>query len=110
MAQNDHEPRTDHHDEKDEIKIVKHPLLELEKNAKIANERLRIFLKDLPQPEMIERINQLELTDKSLNFLCEGIALEKEDYEICMAVEEIKKHRALHAGRDENNHMNYTNL
>ena len=77
---------------KNEIKQI---FLELSKHAKAANENLRVFLKDLSQEEMIIRINQLNLSDKSLNFLCEGIALETEDYEICMAVEAIKKERAL---------------
>ncbi len=67
---------------------------ELGKHAVAANEKLRIFLKDLPPGDMIDRINQLNLSDKSLNFLCEGIALMKEDYEICAAVEHIKKERA----------------
>ncbi len=110
MTNNDHEPRTDHEDEKDEIKITKKPFLELERHAKAANERLRVFLMGLSKTDMIDRINQLELSDKSLNFLCEGIALEKEDYEICTAVEEIKKHRLLHPTRDSNDHVNYTSL
>jgi len=75
-------------------KQIKETFLELGKHSQIANEKLRVFLKDLPQPEMIGRINHLNLSDKSLSFLCEGIALEKEDYEICMAVETIKKQRA----------------
>ena len=85
--------RTDHDDEKDEIRDIKLPLLELERHAKITNENLRLFLMNLNQPDMIARINQLDLSDRSLDFLCEGIALEKEDYEICMAVEAIKKQR-----------------
>jgi hypothetical protein len=76
-------------------KEIKNTLLELGKHSAVANEKLRIFLKDLPQQEMIDRINQLNLSDKSLNFLCEGIALEQEDYEICMAVEAIKKNRSV---------------
>jgi predicted ATPase len=94
MKNNNHIPRTDHDDEKDEIKQVKQPFLELEKHARSANERLRFFLMGLSRADMKIRINQLQLSDKSLNFLCEGIALEKEDYEICVAVEEIKKQRA----------------
>src|ERR1700721_27003 len=72
---------------------IKNTFLELEKHATVANEKLRVFLKDLPPTEMIDRINQLNLSDKSLNFLCEGIALKTEDYEICTAVEHIKKER-----------------
>jgi len=94
MSHKNEEQRTDHDDEKDDLLITKKPFLELEKHANVANERLRVFLMGLSQPDMIARINQLELSDKSLNFLCEGIALEKEDYEICMAVEVIKKERA----------------
>jgi hypothetical protein len=75
-------------------KQIKQTFLELEKHSTVANEKLRVFLKDLPPTEMIDRINQLNLSDKSLNFLCEGIALEAEDYEICMAVAQIKKDRA----------------
>jgi hypothetical protein len=73
---------------------IKQTLLELEKHASVANDKLRIFLKDLPQTDMIARIHQLNLSDDSLNFLCEGIALKTEDYEICTAVETIKKERA----------------
>ncbi len=86
--------RTDYEDEEDDILITKKSLFELEKHAKNANEKLRVFLMSLSPNDMIARINQLELTDRSLNFLCEGIALEHEDYEICMAVEAIKKARA----------------
>ncbi len=76
-------------------KVIRKTFLELSKHARVANENLRLFLKDLPQPEMIMRIEQLNLSDRSLNFLCEGIALEAEDYEICMAVEVLKKQRAV---------------
>jgi len=75
-------------------KQIHKTFLELGKHAVAANEKLRVFLKDLPPADMIDRINQLNLSDKSLNFLCEGIALMKEDYEICAAVEHIKKERA----------------
>ncbi len=79
----------------DEIKHeIRHNFNEIARHATIANEKLRIFLKDLSKGEMIERINQLNLSDSSLVFLCEGIALKTEDYEICAAVEEIKKYRA----------------
>jgi len=84
----------DREDEKDEIKHLRQPFLELEKHARDANERLRVYLMNLSQADMILRIGQLNLSDKSLNFLCEGIALEREDYEICIAVEEIKRQRA----------------
>ena len=82
-------------------KEIKDTLMELGKHSAVANEKLRVFLKDLPQEEMIDRINQLNLSDKSLNFLCEGIALEREDYEICMAVETIKKNRSAEPGRTD---------
>ena len=82
------------------IEEVKQPFLELERHASIANEKLRIFLIGLTKEQMTARINQLNLSDKSLNFLCEGIALEKEDYEICIVVEEIKKERALNPLRE----------
>jgi hypothetical protein len=79
----------------EKIKIeVKETFLELDRHAKAANEKLRMFLKDLSNEDMIARINHLNLSDKSLNFLCGGIALEAEDYEICAAVETIKKERA----------------
>jgi len=76
-------------------KDVKRSLVELEKYAAYAKVHLRILLKDLPKGEMIARINKLNLSDKSLNFLCEGIALETEDFEICDAVQSIQKKRAL---------------
>lgn len=94
MTENNNQERTDYDDEKDEVLATKTPFFELEKHAKAANEKLRVFLMGLSQPDMIARINQLDLSDRSLNFLCEGIALEKEDYEICQAVETIKKERA----------------
>ena len=94
MSRNNNVQRTDHDDEEDDLLITRKPSFELEKHAKEANERLRVFLMGLSQTDMIARINQLELSDESLNFLCDGIALEKEDYEICMAVEIIKKERA----------------
>jgi hypothetical protein len=74
-------------------KEVKESFVELDKRAKSANERLRVFLKDLGKADMKESIEHLNLSDDSLNFLCEGIALETEDYEICAAVTEIKKER-----------------
>ena len=70
-------------------------LQELEEYAKVAQNRLRVLLRQLPKEEKIARIKSLNLTDRSLDFLCVGIALETEDYEICSAVEEIKKERAL---------------
>ena len=76
-------------------KEIKQTFIVLGKHSRIINEKLRVFLKDLPKADMIARINQLRLSDTSLNFLCEGIALETEDYEICAAVEEIKKERAV---------------
>jgi len=86
--------RTGHQDEEDKLKDITEPFLELEKHSKAANEKLRVYLMGLSQEDMVRRINELHLSDKSLIFLCEGIALEHEDYEICMAVEEIKKQRA----------------
>ena len=83
-----------HTEKTDDIKAT---FLELEKTAKAANEKLRVFLLGLSNDDMITRIKQLNLSDKSLNFLCEGIALEHEDYEICIAVEKIKKERAAHS-------------
>ena len=70
---------------------VKQAFLELEKYADAAKDRLRHILRGLSKKDMIAEINELHLSDKSLNFLCEGIALETEDYEICAAVQEIKK-------------------
>ena len=86
------------HTEKTES--LKASFLDLEKNAKVVNERLRVFLMGLDPAEMLNRIRQLNLSDKSLNFLCEGIALETEDYEICIAVEKLKKERAAHKAND----------
>jgi len=80
-----------HTERSEEIKVA---FLELEKNAKATNEKLRAFLMGLSNEDMLTRIRQLNLSDKSLNFLCQGIALENEDYEICIAVETIKKERA----------------
>ena len=95
MSKDDELQRTDYEDEEDdEILLTRKPFFELEKHAKKANELLRVYLKDLNPTDMIAKINQLELTDRSLNFLCEGIALQHEDYEICTAVEAIKKERA----------------
>ena len=106
----DQEPRTDHDDEKDEIRAITQPFIELERHAKDVNEKLRVYLMGLSQEDMIRRIKQLKLSDKSLNFLCEGIALEKEDYEICIAVEAIKKLRLSIFNKDQGDHINYTNL
>src|SRR4051812_10759572 len=76
-------------------KEVKKTLVELEKYAAVAKEKLRYHLSGLPPEEMISKIKELNLSDKSLNFLCEGIALETEDYEICAAVQTIKKERGM---------------
>jgi len=76
-------------------KEIKQTFVELEKYAAYAKERLTLLLRNLSPEDMIAKINELNLSDKSLNFLCEGIALETEDYEICAAVESIKKERAL---------------
>jgi len=67
---------------------------ELEKHAKVVNENLRVYLKGLHKKDLKARIMQMNLSDKNLNFLCEGVALEHGDYEICIAVEEIQKERA----------------
>jgi hypothetical protein len=77
------------------IKKITKTFRELEVCTKTANERLRLFLNGLSREEMKTKIKSLNFSDKSLNFLCEGIALEHEDYEICIAVEEIKKERGL---------------
>ena len=82
-------------DPKDMSNELLYTFLELEKHARIANNKLRIYLNGLSKKDMKARIIELNLSDKSLNFLCEGIALEYEDYEICIAVEEIKKERAI---------------
>ena len=82
-------------EDSEEIIKIKTTFRELEMCTKKANERLRVFLNGLSKEEMIAKIRGLNFSDKSLNFLCEGIALEHEDYEICIAVEAIKKERAL---------------
>lgn len=68
---------------------------DLEMSTRSANERLRLFLKGLSVDEMILKMRGLNFSARSLNFLCECIALEHEDYEICMAVEAIKKENGL---------------
>lgn len=70
---------------------MKQAFRELENYADVAKEKLRVILRGLSKEDMIAQINELNLSDKSLNFLCEGIALETEDYEICAAVQEIKR-------------------
>ena len=82
-------------DDEQIIGDIKTTFRDLETSTKAANERLRVFLNGLSVEEMILKIRGLNFSDKSLNFLCEGIALEHEDYEICMAVEAIKKERGL---------------
>jgi hypothetical protein len=72
-------------------KDMKQAFVELENYADVAKEKLRVILRGLSKSDMIARINDLHLSDRSLNFLCEGIALETEDYEICAAVQQIKK-------------------
>ncbi len=84
------------------IKQVRATFRELEVCTKTANERLRIFLNGLSVDEMVLKMRGLNFSDKSLNFLCEGIALEHEDYEICIAVEIIKKERALRNSKESN--------
>lgn len=76
-------------------KKVTHTFNELESYTEAAKKRLIIHLKDLPKNEMISRINELHLSDRNLNYLCFGIALEIEEYEICAAVQAIQKERAL---------------
>ena len=76
-------------------KEVRHTFFELENYNEVTKNRLISLLRNLPKEEKIAKINELNFSDKSLNFLCEGIALETEDYEICAAVQEIKKQRAL---------------
>lgn len=76
-------------------KEVRYTFNELEKYTEAAKKRLLIHLKDLPKKEMIDRINDLRLSDKNLNYLCFGIALEAEEYEICAAVQTVQRERAL---------------
>ena len=78
-----------------DMKEVKKIILEIEKYTNVAREILRIHLRGLSKEAMIVKINELNLTDKSLIFLCEVIALETEDYEICTAVTAIRKARGL---------------
>jgi hypothetical protein len=82
-------------DNQNEAEEVKKSLRELEKYAAATKDKLRILLRSLSKEDMIVKINELNLSDKSLNFLCEGIALETEDYEICAAVQAIKVARGL---------------
>lgn len=81
----------------DKIKaaLAKQRMGELEKYADGAKDILRDLLNGLSKEDMLQEIKNLQLSDKSLNFLCEGIALETEDYEICAAVVAIKKERGL---------------
>lgn len=67
--------------------------VELGDHTSEANEKLRLFLRKLPKGEMIARINDLNLTDDSLEYLSMGVALEHEDYEICAAVQAIQQRR-----------------
>lgn len=99
-----------HPEQDDLLELVKQPLHELEKHARIANERIRELLNGLSKEDMIDRIHQLQLSDKSLNFLSEGIALEKDDYDICVAMEEYKRRLPENLTDDPVDHMNYTAL
>ena len=63
---------------------------ELEHYPLHAKERIVRLLRGLPKDEMIMRINQLELSERSLDYLCFDIALQNEDYEICAAIINIK--------------------
>jgi len=76
-------------------KKIRKTFKELEMCTRSANESLRNYLVGSSAAEMLAKIRGLDLSDRSLNFLCEGIALEHEDYEICAAVEKIKSERAL---------------
>ena len=73
----------------------KRPLVdvELEDYANYAKERLIIVLRGLSRDQMIDKINMLNLSDRSLDYLCNEIAMEHEDYEICAAVATIKMRR-----------------
>ena len=92
----------------EDLVAAKRTFLELERHAKAANERIRHILKGLAVEEMAERIKQLRLSDKALNFLSKGIVLEDEDEDICMVVEEIRRNRA--ANPDQSDHLNYLDL
>jgi hypothetical protein len=72
--------------------------IELEDYAKYAKERLLVVLRGLPREQMVDRINMLHLSDRSLDYLCNEIAMEHEDYEICAAVITIKNARHLRFG------------
>ena len=99
-----------HHSIKEDMIAAKQSFLELEQLAKEAYERLHIILSGLPKEDVITRIKQLRLSDKSLNFLCKGIILEDEDQDICMIVEDIKRERALNAEHDQFDHASYLDI
>ena len=102
------EPASVRHTMNEDLIALKQSFLELERHAKAANDGLKAILKGLPKEDMIKRIKQLRLSDKSLNFLAQGIILENGDGEIVYAIEEFKKNRG--ANEDQTDHLNYLDL
>ena len=70
---------------------VKDSFCELERFANAAKDQLRKILKGHSKARMIAEINKLQLSDRCINLLCEGQVFDAQDYEICLAVREIKK-------------------
>ncbi len=67
-------------------------LKSLAEAKQIGIEKVLAFYRAKTVPEM--KTSTLDLDDETLDWLCEELAMESEDYEICQAVLEIKSERS----------------
>ena len=96
----------------DELTMLVEQFLDLEKHAHRANEGLRNYLRALSAEDLINRISELNLSDRAQNILAAGIILDKNHDDISLVITEIIKKRAHSPSGDDDilDHMNYTAL
>ncbi len=101
-----------HSNQKQEkLTVLVEQFLNLEEHAHRANEGLRNYLGALSADEMINRITELNLSEKAQNILAAGIVLDKNHNDIPVVMAEIiKKHADSPSTDDILDHLNYTAL
>ncbi len=83
---------------------------ELEQEVYIAKLGLMPFLKGLSTKDVIAMLNQLDLSDRRLDFLLAAVSIDSEENEICEAIKIIKNNRKPVQNNDQTDHLNYLDL
>ena len=93
-----------------ELTALKEHFAALEKHVEEINEHFRNYVGKLSVDDMGKLIENLNLSDKSLHFLCEGITLGDGNDEIYIASAEQIRNRLTKPGQEPEDHLNYTAL